>query len=367
MHDKRFPNESAAYRAARDQLLDSELALRQQIEAVAAQRRALPLGGALPADYQLAGDGGAVVFSELFGAHDTLIVYSLMFGAADDAPCARCASCVDELAGAVHHLAQRASVVVIGQAPLARLRAFARSRPRWDALRIVSSAGCSFNRDYHAEDRDGSQRPMLHVFVRRGDAIHHTWSSELHLIAADRERVHHLDSMWALGNMLDCTPVGRGDFSPQLYYDDDFALAPSEFAALDDGSKLAVLEALVAAVYADGKLAAAEVAHFDRIVERMPWGMDPPVVRALITGTAARVGALATSEQVLAFVETVADRLPGQAIREHVVAEMARLAVADGQLNQLEKNMLGVFVVAFGLTPERVVAIQAAVRESSGS
>ena len=40
-----FPNETAVYRAARDALLESELALRRQMEAVAAELRALPPGG----------------------------------------------------------------------------------------------------------------------------------------------------------------------------------------------------------------------------------------------------------------------------------------------------------------------------------
>ena len=44
-HDKHFPNESEAYRKARDELLEAEIALRRQTEAVAAARRALPLGG----------------------------------------------------------------------------------------------------------------------------------------------------------------------------------------------------------------------------------------------------------------------------------------------------------------------------------
>jgi predicted dithiol-disulfide oxidoreductase (DUF899 family) len=45
-----FPNESAEYRAAHNALLDAEIALRRQLEAVAAQRRALPHGGAVPAE-----------------------------------------------------------------------------------------------------------------------------------------------------------------------------------------------------------------------------------------------------------------------------------------------------------------------------
>src|SRR4051812_20801870 len=41
----RYPNESAEYRAARNALLNDEIALRAQIETVAAKRRALPPGG----------------------------------------------------------------------------------------------------------------------------------------------------------------------------------------------------------------------------------------------------------------------------------------------------------------------------------
>ncbi|MGZ8852410.1 MAG: DUF899 family protein, partial [Thermoanaerobaculia bacterium] len=39
----RFPGESEAYRAARADLLKSEIDLRRQIESVAAKRRTLPL------------------------------------------------------------------------------------------------------------------------------------------------------------------------------------------------------------------------------------------------------------------------------------------------------------------------------------
>jgi predicted dithiol-disulfide oxidoreductase (DUF899 family) len=48
MEDIHYPNESAEYRAARNALLDDEIALRAQIETVAAKRRALPPGGEVP-------------------------------------------------------------------------------------------------------------------------------------------------------------------------------------------------------------------------------------------------------------------------------------------------------------------------------
>ena len=47
-----FPNESPAYRAARDKLLQREVVLRREMEAVASEIRALPPGGAVPEDYE---------------------------------------------------------------------------------------------------------------------------------------------------------------------------------------------------------------------------------------------------------------------------------------------------------------------------
>jgi len=45
MEHLHYPNETPEYRAARNALLDDEIALRAHIEALAVKRRALPLGG----------------------------------------------------------------------------------------------------------------------------------------------------------------------------------------------------------------------------------------------------------------------------------------------------------------------------------
>jgi len=59
LHPVRFPGERDAYRAARDRLLEREIELRRALEAVAALRRELPLGGRVKEDY---------VFEEVNGA-----------------------------------------------------------------------------------------------------------------------------------------------------------------------------------------------------------------------------------------------------------------------------------------------------------
>jgi predicted dithiol-disulfide oxidoreductase (DUF899 family) len=45
-----FPNETLNYRSARSALLEREVALRREMEAVAAELRALPAGGEVPED-----------------------------------------------------------------------------------------------------------------------------------------------------------------------------------------------------------------------------------------------------------------------------------------------------------------------------
>src|SRR5262245_47681841 len=80
----RFPNETSEYRVARNALLLSEIALRRQMEAVAAQLRALPPGGEVTEDYvfDAIGAGGVATgirMSELFRGGDTLMMYHYMF------------------------------------------------------------------------------------------------------------------------------------------------------------------------------------------------------------------------------------------------------------------------------------------------
>src|ERR1700716_3482489 len=86
----RFPNESAAYRAARTALLAEEIELRRHIERVAAQRRALPPGGEVIGDYRFETEAGATDFAGLFGDKQTLGVYSYMFGPQRERPCPMC-------------------------------------------------------------------------------------------------------------------------------------------------------------------------------------------------------------------------------------------------------------------------------------
>jgi predicted dithiol-disulfide oxidoreductase (DUF899 family) len=207
-----FPGESAEYREARDRLRQAEAQLRRQTEAVAAMRRELPAGGVVPQDYLFDGAGGEVRFSELFGSHDTLVVYSFMFPRAldDDSPCPACSSILESLDGAARHLGQVVALAVVAKAPLPRIREYADHRG-WRHLRLLSSAANGYNRDYNAEGSDGSQAPILNVFSRRDDEIRHFWGSELMSAPRDDgQEPRHVDFIWPIWNVLDATPEGRG-------------------------------------------------------------------------------------------------------------------------------------------------------------
>ena len=206
IHDVRFPNESAAYRAKRDELLEAEIALRAQIEAVAALRRDLPLGGEA-ADYVFEGAQGEVPMADLFSEHSTLIIYSLMYGPDAD-PCPMCSAYLDSLSGQIKHITQRAGMVVVARSPYARIAKLAQDQG-WEDIPFYSVANTTYAQDYKSEMPDGAQVPMCNVFVKREGRVHHFWNSEMFFAPAE-SHPRHIDMLWPLWSYFDLTPEGRG-------------------------------------------------------------------------------------------------------------------------------------------------------------
>jgi len=227
-HKVRFPGESESYRAARNKLLDAEIELRRWIESVAAQRRKLPVGGVIPEDYafeEIVGkDGKAkkrkVSLSDLFAdGKDSLILYNFMYGPEMKSACPLCTSILDGLDGEVSHVSQRTNIAVVAKSPVERIRDYAKERG-WRNLRLLSSAGTTYNRDYQGENEKGDQMPALNVFVRRNGRIHHFYNTELMLAPSEPgQDMRHVDMIWPLWNLFDYTPEGRGEkWGPKLAY-----------------------------------------------------------------------------------------------------------------------------------------------------
>src|ERR1700716_4223763 len=152
MSDLRYPNESRAYRDARESLLKDEQELVDKVKSVAERRRNLPPGGQLKEDYvfQWANDGKVgkrVKFSELFGDKDTLLLYSFMYGPNWDNPCPSCTSLVDGFDRTAYQVSQDAAFAAVAKAPAGMINAWAKKRG-WSQIALISGSESSYQLDY---------------------------------------------------------------------------------------------------------------------------------------------------------------------------------------------------------------------------
>jgi predicted dithiol-disulfide oxidoreductase (DUF899 family) len=214
----RFPNESDEYRRARQQLLAEEIELRRNHERVAGLRRDLPHGGEVSRDYHfVAEDGTDVTLADLFGDHDTLVIYSYMFGPQREAPCPMCTSLMGGFDHKIDDIRQRVAVAFTARSPIDRLIGAKKARG-WIDLPVFSDESGDYTRDYISPD-DGDV-PGYTVFERRDGKIRHFWSDEISGDMADpgqdpRGGVE-MDPLWFV---LDTTREGRGEtWYPKLTY-----------------------------------------------------------------------------------------------------------------------------------------------------
>jgi predicted dithiol-disulfide oxidoreductase (DUF899 family) len=216
-----YPNDSAQYRRARTALLAEEIELRRHIERVAAQRRALPRGGAVAEDYVFTGeDGRAIRLSEMFGNRDTLVIYTWMYGPDRERPCPVCTAFLSALDGEALDIKQRVPLAIVGRSPIERQTAFKKERG-WRNLRFYSAAGNHFAEDYRGVGPDGEDWAAFNVFVRQGDTISHFWGNELSIETADPgEDPRGAPDPTPMWSIFDMTPEGRHpEWQPKLSYD----------------------------------------------------------------------------------------------------------------------------------------------------
>jgi predicted dithiol-disulfide oxidoreductase (DUF899 family) len=215
------------YRILRDELLQAEIALKDQRETVAALRRQLPMGPAVQTDYVFR-EGPAdindespagfkdVRLSELFApGKDRLIVDHLMWGANDKASCPMCTMWADRYNAIGPHVSQKVNFVLVAKVEIGKLRDLARGRG-WDKIRLLSSGENSFNSDFRVEDEKG-QLPAVSVFSSEADGeIHHFYTTEASL----SRRGHHrgIDLYSPVWNLFDLLPEGRENWMPKLSY-----------------------------------------------------------------------------------------------------------------------------------------------------
>ena len=216
MSELRIPNESKAYRDARDALLKDEKELVEKVKAVAAKRRKLPDGGQLKEDYVFQWASGGKVgqrvkFSELFGGKNSLLLYSFMFGPNWDKPCPSCTSLMDGFDRSWYQVSQDAAFAAIAKAPAEKINAWAKGRG-WSQIPLLSGYQSPFQADYKCQgETDDKQFPAMLVFKQRGGKIFLFWSTE--------GMSNHVDTVWPYWNLMDFTPQGRPDMTtpPQRF------------------------------------------------------------------------------------------------------------------------------------------------------
>lgn len=224
----------AEWLAARMELLAKEKELTRLGDALAAQRRRLPMVR-IDKEYTFegpAGWGGKATLADLFDGRQQLIVYHFMFdpddpppgksGAPWDEGCEGCSFLADNLPRHLEHLhARDTSLVLISRAPLVKIEPFYR-RMGW-TLPWYSSFGSDFNYDFHVtlDPERGStewnyrsseqlaeggkipstsgELPGLSVFLRIGDDVFHTYSTF----------GRGLEAALTTYRLLDLTPFGR--------------------------------------------------------------------------------------------------------------------------------------------------------------
>jgi predicted dithiol-disulfide oxidoreductase (DUF899 family) len=222
MNNLALAGASAAYVDARAQLTAAEDELKHQRERVAELRRQLPADTPVETDYRFTvSDGSGAISTEvpladLFADPALpLLVIHFMWNPADAEPCPLCTMWADGYDGVVRHLENRANVVLVIKQKLEPFLQFADQRG-WRNLRVASSHGTTFNRDFGMESETGSQMPGVSVFQRQGDATVSHFYTVSALLGDDRRR--GLDLLTPVWNMFDLLPDGRGDFMPRLAY-----------------------------------------------------------------------------------------------------------------------------------------------------
>jgi predicted dithiol-disulfide oxidoreductase (DUF899 family) len=183
------------WRAARDELLIKEKAYTRAGDALAAERRRLPMVK-IDKTYVFEGASGSASLVDLFEGRRQLILYHFMFDPKWDAGCDGCSLVVDGIGHLAHVQARDTSVVLVSRAPQSKLQPF-RERMGW-TIPWYSSFGTDFNVDFDAT-REGEERSGASIFLREGDNVYRTY------FTVDRGDEQFM-STWKL---LDLLPFGR--------------------------------------------------------------------------------------------------------------------------------------------------------------
>ncbi|MFE3053936.1 DUF899 domain-containing protein [Nocardia sp. NPDC059239] len=169
-----------------------EKAATRELDAIAAQRRRLPMVE-LP-DYTLEGEDGPVRLADVFAGKSQLIVYSHMWFPGEEWQCPGCTGFTSQFTRLEFLDLYDARFVIVTQGPIDEALAY--KRRVGNQMPWYSTANSPFGADIDAPPGGGFG---VNVFLRGGDTVYRTW----HTNGRGVEQLTHTFPL------IDLLPYGR--------------------------------------------------------------------------------------------------------------------------------------------------------------
>ncbi|EHB58408.1 protein of unknown function DUF899 thioredoxin family protein [Mycolicibacterium rhodesiae JS60] len=180
------------WRAALDDLRKREKAATRELDAIAAQRRRLPMVR-MPA-YTLIGANGPVSLAGVFDGRSQLIVYNHMWTDGEEWQCPGCTGFTSQFTRLDFLDNYDARFVIVTNGPIAEALAY--KAKVGNKMEWYSSSDSTFGADVDAAPGDGFG---VNVFLRDGDDVYRTW----HTNGRGTEQLSHSFAL------IDLLPWGR--------------------------------------------------------------------------------------------------------------------------------------------------------------
>jgi len=180
------------WQAALDDLRIQEKAATRELDAVAAQRRRLPMVE-LP-DYTLVGSDGPIRLADVFDGRSQLIVYNHMWSDGAEWQCGGCTGLTSQYVRLGFLANYDARFVIVTNGPIEEALAY-KARVG-NTMDWYSSSESSFGADVGAPPAAGF---AVNVFLRDGDKVYRTW----HTDGRGTEQLSHTFGL------IDILPWGR--------------------------------------------------------------------------------------------------------------------------------------------------------------
>ncbi|MGB8403253.1 MAG: DUF899 family protein [Mycobacterium sp.] len=180
------------WRTALDDLRRREKAATRELDAIAAQRRRLPMVQ-LP-DYTLNGADGPVRLADIFDGRSQLIVYNHMWNDGAEWQCPGCTGYTSQFTRLDFLANYDARFVIVTNGPIEEALAY--KAKVGNTMDWFSASASSFGADVDAPPENGF---AVNVFLRHGDTVYRTW----HTNGRGTEQLGYSFSL------IDVLPYGR--------------------------------------------------------------------------------------------------------------------------------------------------------------